>query len=310
VRSSAAIPVGAEPPPSGAALEALVVAAGEASLEESLDQLLGSLREAAAARRALLFLRRPLTGGLGCAAADSAEGIAVTDPVDPALLAAAAEGEARASSEAAAAPVRILGHFAGVLYVDGCAHPPPLGLLSAAAVLLGLRVGLDRSRQLAGAASHVVAVAHASPRREPFDLTGCVAAAEQVFAPLAAQRGEDLRFGPVGGGLSVQGDAGLLGRGLDRLIEHVLGEARGPVQVEVQRTPPAITVCYATQDAPEALAQVLDPRGLPADLKRAGEAWDDGVLALARACLLRAGATLAARPMPGTLTFEIQLEPA
>jgi len=84
-------------------------AAGHGDLRQALDRVLGQARSALGAARALLFLRHPLSGGLGCAALVQVDGPAGGEPVPEDVLLRAVEGEFVASEAAAAVPVRTQG---------------------------------------------------------------------------------------------------------------------------------------------------------------------------------------------------------
>ncbi len=294
-----------------AALQELVLAAGEVSLVHGLDRTLEAVAGASGAQRALLLLRHPHTGGLGCAAARGAQ---AGGPVEADLIRQAlGSGQVVVGAAAAAAPVRIQGLNAGALYLDGFAEPPrALEALGAAALLAGLQVGLDRSRRLASAASEIVGLAQAQPTRRRLDLSAYVQAAERLYAEAARARGLQVQV-VAAPGVVVLADPALLSRGLDRLLEHVLAEARGGLSVDLGVLGPEQVRLVVTARAarrPEDLAALLDPDGVAADLRRAWDAFGDGLLAVARAALQRAGARLTVAPQGDGLTFTVDLERA
>jgi len=294
------------------ALGELILASGEVALAQGLDRTLAVVLRAVGGGRALLFLRHPMTGGLGCAASRCEPGAAPNAPVDSSLLARAVRGEIAASERAAAAPIRIQGLPAGALYVDACqAKPVALDVLAAACVLAGLQVGLDRSRRLASAASEIVGLGQAQVDRRPLDLSAHLAAAEQMYVNAAQQRGLTLEVAAPPG-VVVLVDPGLLSRGLDRLVEHVLSDARGWIGMSLVPSEgrARLLVRATLSQVPEPPGAILAPQGVAADLRRCWELFGDGMLAVARVALQRAGARLSAQPDGPTLVFALDMEPS
>jgi hypothetical protein len=110
-------------------------------------------------------------------------------------------------------------------------------------------------------------------------------------------------------------DPVLLGRGLDRLVEHVLAVARGDVRLELLAAGPEaplarIRISRPLVEPPETVARLVDPEGVSADLRRARETLADGGLAVARVSLLRAGARLGVQVEGQRVVHLLELEPA
>lgn len=313
--SAVDLPPGAQRAPEDTAvrqaLQELIVAAGEVALASGLDRTLAVVQRAVGGTRVLLFLRHPMTGGLGCAASRADPSMAST-PVESSLLARAVRGEVVAGDHAAAAPIRIQGLPAGALYVDGCANKPGgLDVLVAACVLAGLQVGLDRSRRLASGASEIVGLGQAKVEKRALDLSAHLGAAEQMYVNAAQQRGVTLEVAAPPG-VVVNVDPGLFSRGLDRLVEHVLNDARGWIGMSLVPADPgrARLLLRATlSQVPEPPGTILSPQGVAADLRHAWEVFGDGMLAVARVALQRAGARLSAQPDGPTVVFMLEMEP-
>ncbi|RMG09326.1 MAG: FHA domain-containing protein [Planctomycetota bacterium] len=292
-----------------APLEALVLAAGEVDLGRSLDLTLSALQVALGARRVLLFLRRPFAGGLGLVAGVPAGGGASAEPVEDELLARAVRGEDACAEGVRAAPVRVQGALAGVLYADGLGEEAAgTGLFAAACVLLGLRVGLERSQRLLRDAVHVVGLAEHPAQGRAVDAVGLLQASARSLRPVAEGSGVAWKeHAPEE--LVVWADPALLACGIDRLLGVLLSEARRAVSVELRAAPEGalLSASYETDDPTEDLTGLVAPDGLTADLRRAAETLGEGSLAVARACFLRLGATFRAVPEPGRMRFEVLL---
>lgn len=291
-------------------LQELVVATGEVQLGPGLNHALRVVGEALGGGRSLLFLRHPLTGGLGYAAAWSDGQVPADTPVVPELLSSAVQGDVVADEHAAAAPVRILGLPAGVLYVDGCGDEPRnMPALAAAGALLGMRVGLDRSRHLAASASEIVALAQVPVTKQEVDISNLIRSSDRLHAASANLRGLSWEV-EAPDGLTGYADPILFGRGFDKLVEHVQGEARDAAGIHAELSSGRITirVSHTSTEASHVFVNQLDPQGVAADLRRAGEGFGDGVLAVARVALMRSGARISVTPDPNRVVFSVELE--
>ena len=298
-----------------AALQELLVVAGDVVLQQALDGLLDVVLRELGARRALLFLRHPFTGGLGCAAFRHQPGVPRDAPVDADLLTKAVSGEVSTTSKGAAAPVRILGFTAGVLYADGCSEGPQrLEVLAGAALLAGLDVGIDRSRRLASSAAEIVSLGQAQVQQRVLDLVVHLREAERMYTGAATARGLKLEV-DVQDGLEAAADPVLFGRGLDKLVEHVLGDAVGTVKVQARAAEEGaarLELTYTSAQQIEATQVLIDPAGVAGDLRRAWDGFGDGNLAVARVALVRAGGSVSVRTgdSPREITVSIDLEPS
>lgn len=305
-------------------LEELLLAAAAPDISQAMDRVAASLLEGAAAARAMVFLRHPLTGGLGRAASRARAGASADAPVQAEVLSRGALGDVVATDLGAVAPVRVHGALAGVIYVDGVAASDRVAdttarirALSAAGLVVGLLVGADRSRRLADAAAEIVAMAGERIQRRPVDLAAQLAGTERVYERSARARG--LRWEVLTPAIPAFGlaDPILLGRGLDRLVEHVLSVARGDVRLESRPGAgtavgggPSIRVSRPLVEPADQVARLVDAEGVAADLRRARETLGDGGLAVARVAVLRAGARLSVGVEDGRVVYALELEPA
>lgn len=300
-------------------LEELLQAAAAPDISQAMDRVAASLLDGAAAGRAMVFLRHPLTGGLGRAASRARAGVAGDAPVQAEVLSRGALGDVVATDLGAVAPVRVHGALAGVIYVDGVAPSDRVAdttarirALSAAGLVVGLLVGADRSRRLADAAAEIVAMASERIQRRPVDLSAQLAGTERVYERSARARG--LRWEVLTPASPVFGlaDPILLGRGLDRLVEHVLSVARGDVRLESRADAPSpcLRVSRPLVEPADQVARLVDAEGVAADLRRARETLGDGGLAVARVAILRAGARLTVAVDDGRVAYTLELEPA
>ncbi len=308
-------------------LEELLLAAAAPDISQAMDRVAASLLDGAAAGRAMVFLRHPLTGGLGRAASRARAGVAADAPVQAEVLSRGALGDVVATDLGAVAPVRVHGALAGVIYVDGAVASDRVAdttarirALSAAGLVVGLLVGADRSRRLADAAAEIVAMAGERIQRRPVDLAAQLAGTERVYERSARARG--LRWEVLTPAVPAFGlaDPILLGRGLDRLVEHVLTVARGDVRLESRGGTtragsasgggPSIMVSRPLVEPPDQVARLVDAEGVAADLRRARETLGDGGLAVARVAVLRAGARLAVGVEDGRVVYTLELEAA
>lgn len=301
-------------------LEGLLVAAVAPDLPSALERVAAGLLRGCRAERAFVFLRHPLTGGLGRAAMRARGGVA-EGLVDADVLARAARGETVLSARIAAAPIPGAGSAPlGAVYIDGFDRPPAevTRLLSSAGVVTSLVVSGDRARRLADAAIDIVALAQERVARQPVDLAGVLAAADRTHGAVARQRG--LRWSvSAPGPIVVLADPVLLARGLDHVIEHVLTVARGDVRIvaAVAADGPNHRVVRAEVsrpriEAPDVAQRLADPEGVVADLRRARTAaGGDAGLAVGRVALLRAGVRLSvAVGSDERVVYTFEMEPA
>lgn len=295
-------------------LEGLLVAAVAPDLPSALERVAAGLLRGCGAERAFVFLRHPLTGGLGRAAMRAREGVP-EGLVDADTLARAARGELVVTGRIAAGPVPGAGTAPlGAVYVDRFDRPPAevTRLLSSAGAVTSLVVSGDRARRLADAAIDIVALAQERVARQPIDLVAVLAAVDRTHGPVARQRGIPWRVSAAGQ-ILVLADPALLTRGLNHVIDHVLTVARGDVRlvaavgadgrVRAEISRPRI-------EPPEVVQRLADPEGVVADLRRArSDAGGDGALAVGRVALLRAGVRLSVAIGPDervTYTFELE----
>lgn len=298
--------------PSVAALQELLLAGSELVFARRIERVLDALLKATGAQRALLFVRHPLTGGLGAAASRSRAQGASEPPVQPRLLLRAAEGEVVAEGDHAAAPVRWEGRDLGAAYLVQCARaedPARVGLLAAAGLQLGVMVGAERTRRLSESACEVVGIQAHVPAPRRLDAGTLLSSLDRLFGPGARHRGLAWR---VEGGAALLGtcDPILLGRGMDTLVEHALAVARVEVVLRGAATGDGglrLSIARDRSEPPEVTARLLDPEGVAADLRRMTQALDDGLLAVARAALERAGLSLSTRAEGDRAIYTVDL---
>ncbi|MBX3467692.1 MAG: FHA domain-containing protein [Planctomycetes bacterium] len=295
-------------------MEGLLLAAGAADLASGLEGLAAALLRGCAAERAIVFLRHPLTRGLGRAAlrarAGQGEGL-----VDADALARAAGGELVVTPRVAAGPVPAPGAAPlGVVLVDAAGREPAeVGrLLTAAGAVASLLVTNDRARRLADAAIDVVALAQERVARQAIELGAQLGAVDRMHGPVARQRGLGWKVVIPSDPLFVLADPLLLGRGLDRVLEHVLTVARGDVRVGAAVAADGrvrVEVTRPRTEPADAVQRLADPEGVVADLRRAREAAADAGLAVGRVALLRAGARLSVATGPDErVVYALELE--
>lgn len=84
----------------------------------------------------------------------------------------------------------------------------------------------------------------ANLRREPVDLDDVVHDAAEIFRPVAADKGVELRLAPAGGDAVVNGDKGRLQRVIANLLDNAIKytPAHGSVGLEVSAAPDEVTV--------------------------------------------------------------------
>jgi hypothetical protein len=296
-------------------LQELTLAVGELDLRKALERGLGALLVGTLAGRVLLFVRHPQTGGLGCAAIKTQADVHREAPVDPDLLSRAAHGEVVSGDGAVAAPLSVHGQPMGAVYLDGGGDEPHPGLrlrmLAAAGLQLGLLLAADRSARLAASATEIVGLAQAQVTKRPVDLSTLLQGTDRLYSAAAARRrlAWTVEAQP---GLMALVDPLLLGRGLDTLVEHVLGVARGAVKIVTSVADGRVCMRIERQlvEDPQVVAGMLDPEGVAADLRRAAQRLDDGALAVARVALLRSGATLSVGVEEALVVYAIELEPS
>jgi len=312
-------PAQAEPAPvsteDGDPLQELVLAASERDTRASLSRALKALLAGASAGRAVVFLRHPITGGLGCAAVECRAGVASDAPVPAPLLSRALEGEVVVEGGGGAAPLTAHGFALGVVFVDAlagqAADAERVRVLTGAGLVLGLLVDADRSRRLCGSATEIVGLAQTPVNKRDVDVGALLTGTDRLYGAASAQRGLAWSV-DVPPDLIAQADPVLLRRGLDRLLEHVLGIARDDVTLSAERRDGRIHVRIGRGlvEPPEQVPTLVDPDGVAADLRRASQALDDGALVVARVALLRAGARVTVGVEGERVAYGLDLEPA
>lgn len=297
-------------------LEGLLLATAAGDLHAGLERIAAALRVGCEAERAIVFLRHPLTGGLGRAAlrarAGAGEGL-----VDADALGRAARGEVVVGARIAVAPIPGQGAApAGALYVDGYQRDPAevTRLIGAAGPVASLLVAGDRSRRLADAAIDVVALAQERVARQAVDLAAHLAACDRTHGSVARQRGIAWSVSAPAP-LQVLADPILLARGLDRVLDHVLSVARGDVRIIATASPAdgrvRVELTRPRLEPPEVARTLTDPEGVVSDLRRARDGQGDAGLAVGRVGLLRAGARLTVHLGPDDrVVYTLELEPA
>lgn len=272
------------------ALQELVLASSELVFARRLERALEALLHGSGAKRALLFARHPLTGGLGAVSQRSRLDAPPPEPVLPELLRRACAGEVVSEGTHAAAPVRAQGLDMGALYLFG--GSADLALLAASGLQVGLFLANERTRRLSEASCEVVGLLAHHPATRPVDVSALLTSLDRLFGPGARHRGLAWRV-EVPPGLVGLADPILLGRGLDTLIEHAMAVAR--VELVARAAASAngerihVQVVRDRSEPPEVTAGLLDQEGVAADLRRMGASLDDGTLAVARVALQRAG---------------------
>lgn len=307
----------APPPPeesSESVLEAMLLAGVAPDLPSGLERVAAALQSRCRADRAFVFLRHPLTGGLGRAALRARQG-ASDGLVDPDVLARAAGGDLVISGRVAAAPIPGAAGPLGAIYVDRFERDPDevSRQLGSAGLIASLLISGERTRRLADSAIDIVALAQERVARQAVDLGATLAAADRLHGPIARQRGLTwaVQAPPA---VHVLADPVLLARGLDLVFEHLLSVARGDVRVtasvssdgraRVELTRPRI-------EPREVALRLTDPEGVVADLRRARETHGDAGLSVARVALLRAGVRLSVSVGPDErVVYALELEPA
>ncbi|MBI3722435.1 FHA domain-containing protein [bacterium] len=275
--------------------------AAPGDLRSHLSPALRAVLDGALAGRALLFLRDPDGGALGCACAIGRDDVKEAPLTDNDVLKAAVNGEPAGpagESRAMAVPVRFQERLLGALYVDTpggreVAAGEDHFLVSAAAAI-ALAVSRDRLARLAGTAVEVVGLAQTPPSRVAVDIARIVGAGERLYGPVAKARG--LTFDvKVPGGLTVLGDPLLLSRAFDHLVESALVSAKGGISVAVATGEGVVRLAISRGGPPLAdthARDLVDVEGPSADLRKALARGADGVVALARAAIARSGGRL------------------
>ncbi|MGE0707938.1 MAG: FHA domain-containing protein [Planctomycetota bacterium] len=292
-------------------LEAMFEAAGELDPQDAVGGILERVRVAAAGDRALLFLRRPLTGGLGLGQASLGEGAVREAPVIPDLLRRALGGEVVTEGSALAAPVLALGRTLGAIYVDGSeAASRDLAAVCCGAQLVGLVSGLGRSQELILAATEIVGLAQEQVQQLAIPLEHVVESRRAARQSQRFQAGTQPLETALLPDLWVYADANLLARGLDRLVDYARGVARGPLRLvgDLRGETVRLLLRFEVGDRPP--EDLLDSGGVVGDLLRAREDFQGGQLAVARVAVLRAGARFTASAEGRDLVFLLELRAA
>src|SRR5262249_12842160 len=151
-------------------------------LRTCLDRALEVVLSASGASRAILFLRDPVIGGLGCAAAGGRQDAREAAPGGPPGLRRAVSGEGASSATgagAAAVPIRSADRVAGALYLDAPHGRRPVTgegrFLAAVAGMLSLALRADRLSRVTAAACEILEMAQEPARRGPVPLDSIVA---------------------------------------------------------------------------------------------------------------------------------------
>lgn len=297
-------------------LEQLLLAAGSLDPASAIEGILDQVRIGLSADRALYFLRHRGGQGAGLGGASVGEGALRDAPVQAELLRRTLSGEVVDGGAAVAAPIFAQGHQIGALYADGSeAQGRDLGLLGAAAQLIGVVVALERSRRLTMATIEIVGLAQAQVQRGTIEVEAVLNARSEArhsgrLADAKAQLGQaELQLALVPG-LKAQADPYLLQRGMDRLINYARGEARGPLRLvgDSREGVTRLILRYLAPGAEERVADILDPAGVVGDLLKAQETLGTAQLAVARVLLLRAGGVLSASAEGGDMIFTLEFQ--
>lgn len=297
-------------------LEQILLAAGSLDPASAIEGILDQVRSGLSADRALYFVRHRGGQGAGLGGASVGEGTLRDAPVEAELLRRTLSGEVVDAGRAVAAPIFAQGQQIGALYADGSkAEGRDLGLLGAAAQLIGVVVALERGRRLTMATIEIVGLAQAQVQRSTIEVEAVLNAGSnarlsgRLSEARAALEQQELQTALVPG-LKAQADPFLLQRGMDRLIGYARGEARGPLRL-VGDARDGLTRLILRYQAPGAEARVgdlLDPAGVVGDLLKAQESLGTAQLAVARVLLLRAGGVLSASAEGGDMIFSLEFQ--
>lgn len=297
-------------------LEYLLLAAGALEPSSAISGILDQARIGLAADRALFFLRYEGGPGAGLGGSSVGEGAIRDAPVQADVLRQALAGDLIDQGAAVAAPIYAQGHNLGVIYADGSEETGrDLGVLAAAAQLIGVVVALERSRRLTTSTIEIVGLAQAQVQRRPVEIAQILeAGSEARFSgrlgdARAALNQPEMQTALVPG-LSALVDPLLLQRGLDRLIAFARAEAHGPLRLvgDLRDGLVRLILRYSHPHAAERAPELLDSSGVVADLLRAQETLGTGQLSVARVLLLRAGAVLSVSAEAGDMIFALELQ--
>jgi signal transduction histidine kinase len=140
--------------------------------------------------------------------------------------------------------------------------------------------------------------------REPVQPLELINRVLQDAADFAAQRGVDCQLDATGASraVSVRGDAGLLQRAFDNVLQNALDHTPSGKSVRVSVSAPdgslQVDIADDGPGAPEELLQHLFEPFFRADKSRGGKGWGLG-LAIARDIVAAHGGTITARNQPG-----------
>jgi len=297
-------------------LEQLLLAAGSLDPASAISGILDQVRIGLSADRALYFLRHRGGQGTGLGGASVGEGALRDAPVQAELLRRTLSGEVVDGGAAVAAPIYAQGQQIGALYADGSeAQGRDLGLLGAAAQLIGVVVALERGRRLTMATIEIVGLAQAQVQRASIEVEAVLNAGSEARSSgrlsdaKAKLNQAELQLALVPG-LKAQADPFLLQRGMDRLINYARGEARGPLRLvgDSRDGTTRLILRYLAPGAEERVGDLLDPAGVVGDLLKAQETLGTAQLAVARVLLLRSGGVLTASSENGDMIFTLEFQ--
>ncbi|MBL4850012.1 MAG: FHA domain-containing protein [Planctomycetes bacterium] len=297
-------------------LEGLLLAAGELEPSSAIEGILDQVRAGLSGDRALYFQRHQGGQGAGLGGASVGEGITRDAPVQAELLRRTLSGEVVEAGGAVAAPIYAQGHQIGALYADGTETAGrDLGILGAAAQLIGVVVALDRSRRLTMSTIEIVGLAQAQVLRVEILVEQVLTAGSEARSSgrlgdaRAALEQPQLQTALVPG-LKAQADPYLFQRGMDRLITFARSEARGPLRLvgDARDGVTRLILRYAAPGAAERVPDLLDPAGVVGDLLKAQESLGTAQLAVARVLLLRAGGVLSVSAEGDDMIFSLELQ--
>jgi pSer/pThr/pTyr-binding forkhead associated (FHA) protein len=294
-------------------LEQMLVAASEPSIARATDQILETVRKAVRAKRALLFLLKPLGRGVGLAQAAVAPGTVRDAPVQAEILQLAIQGEVVNQATVVAAPVIAIGRCLGAIYADGIEGTTrDMGALAAGAQLIGLISGLARSHQLVLASSEIVGLAQEQVQPQAVSLETILATrrSSRSSERLTARPGHLPLETALLPNLWVTADPNILSRGIDRLIEFVRTVARGTLRLVGDQREDTVRLLLRAQIKDTLAEEILDPAGVVADLLTSRERFETGQLAVARVAIMRGGARFTVTREGEDLVFLLELQTA
>ena len=297
-------------------LENLLLAAGALEPAHAIEGILDQVRVGLSADRALYFQRHQSGQGAGLGGSSVSEGALREAPVQAELLRRTLAGEVVEDGGAVAAPIYAQGHPLGALYADGCETAGrDLGILGAAAQLIGVVVALDRSRRLTMSTIEIVGLAQAQVTRAEIEIEAVLNAGSEArlsgrLGPAEAVRERAELQTALVPGLKAQADPYLLQRGMDRLITFARSEAKGPLRLvgDSREGVTRLILRYLAPGAALRAPDLLDPAGVVGDLLKAQESLGTAQLAVARVLLLRAGGVLSVSSEGDDMIFSIELQ--